>query len=69
MKKTKVALVFATAVLGLASCKSKPEFKNIDGLEYMIVKDAEGTKKPAEGDFPCQTRSQVSAPVTALTFC
>lgn len=51
MKKTKVALVFATAVLGLASCKSKPEFKNIDGLEYMIVKDAEGTKKPAEGDF------------------
>jgi FKBP-type peptidyl-prolyl cis-trans isomerase len=51
MKKTKVALVFATAVLGLAACKSKPEFKNIDGLEYMIVKDAEGTKKPAVGDI------------------
>ena len=51
MKRINVSLVVATAVLGLASCKSKPEFKNIDGLEYMIVKDAEGTKKPVVGDF------------------
>lgn len=51
MKKTNVALVFATAILGLTSCKNEPKFKTIDGLEYMIAKDAPGDKKPKEGDI------------------
>ncbi len=51
MKKINVALVFATAILGLTSCKNEPKFKTIEGLEYMIAKDAPGDKKPKEGDI------------------
>jgi FKBP-type peptidyl-prolyl cis-trans isomerase len=42
--------VLGTALFGFASCKNDSYKKTKDGLEYRIIKDAKGDKKPAVGD-------------------
>jgi FKBP-type peptidyl-prolyl cis-trans isomerase FkpA len=49
MKKISIPVIFLGTILSLSACKQKAEFKTVDGLEYAIIKDASGDKKPVAG--------------------
>jgi FKBP-type peptidyl-prolyl cis-trans isomerase FkpA len=51
MRKISIPVIFLGTILSLSACKEKPSFKKYEGLEYSIVKDVDGDKKPAAGDF------------------
>ncbi|XZF15341.1 FKBP-type peptidyl-prolyl cis-trans isomerase [Chitinophagaceae bacterium MMS25-I14] len=52
MIKRIIPVALAGAVMGLTACHSNGGFqKTTNGLEYKIVKDAPGDKKPAIGDI------------------
>ncbi|MCC7031010.1 MAG: FKBP-type peptidyl-prolyl cis-trans isomerase [Chitinophagaceae bacterium] len=51
MTKKQILLASALIMTGMFSCKQKEYTKLKSGLEYMIVKDEKGDKKPTEGSI------------------